>query len=73
MGIPNYILAYFFTFVIAYLIMKQIYYEFCNIEKLFKINTITIIFISVFIIVEFLGHYIFNVNIRKNNAFWSCS
>jgi len=64
-GNPNYILAYFFTFVIAYLIMKQIYYEFCNIEKLFKINTITIIFISVFIIVEFLGHYIFNVNIRK--------
>ena len=50
-GNPNYILAYFFTFVIAYLIMKQIYYEFCNIEKLFKINTITIIFISVFIIV----------------------
>lgn len=68
-GNVNYIFAYFFVFCILYLIVKQMFYEFSDTEKLFKINTISIGLVVTFIILEFLCHYILDINIRERLKF----
>jgi O-antigen ligase len=61
----NYIVAYVFTFVINYVVLKLICFQHFDMKKLFRINAIAVLFVSIFVVLEFGGHYFFNTNIRK--------
>lgn len=63
-GNANYILAYFFTFVIMYLLLKEIFIHFTKLDKILKVNLIAVSIVIVFVILEFLFRYKYGVNIK---------
>ncbi|WP_418790839.1 O-antigen ligase family protein [Phosphitispora sp. TUW77] len=60
----NYIGAYFLIFIFEYLILKGAIYKNININELLKVNMIAIIFLGIFIILEFSLNYYLGINIQ---------
>lgn len=61
----NYLLAYFFIFGASYLILKGVICNYCNYRKLLNVNTLSVIFVSSFAIIDFIGFYYFNFDIQS--------
>ncbi|MCP2619684.1 O-antigen ligase family protein [Candidatus Aminicenantes bacterium AC-334-K16] len=61
----NYLLAYMFIFGISYLFLKGVMYNFCNIHKLLNINTIAVLFIVGFSILDFVTYHFLKIDIQQ--------
>lgn len=61
----NYILAYSFTFIVSYFLLKGIFCKFVTIQDALKINLIAILFVSLFLVVEFGLSYFFSISIQN--------
>ncbi|WP_154658869.1 hypothetical protein [[Clostridium] dakarense] len=64
-GNINYIMIYFMTIILGYLLLKSAYLKYTDVLTLLKINTLAVIFVSIFVIVEFILNTKFNINIRE--------
>lgn len=60
----NYLLAYSFTFIISYLLLKGVFCKFVTAQNALKVNSIAILFVSLFLVVEFGLRYFFSFNIQ---------
>lgn len=60
----NYLLAYFFVFIVELLFIKGVLYNYLNIRLILNTNTVGIVLMGIFVTIEFIMKYFFNTDIR---------
>jgi O-antigen ligase len=61
----NYLAAYAYTIMTAYLIMKSAFYEATDYRKLLSVNTVAVIFIAFFALFEFFAKFLMGFTIQE--------
>lgn len=61
----NYILAYTFIFGILYLFFKGLFCKYCSYKTLLKVNTIAVIFVAIFCLIDFLTYNFLSIDIQS--------
>lgn len=61
----NYILAYTFIFGVLYLFFKGLFCKYCRYKTLLKINTLAVIFVTVFCLIDFLTYNFLGIDVQS--------
>ena len=62
----NYLLAYFYTFGIGYFALKYLLYKKISINKLFNVNTIAVLLVAGFAVIDIALYSFFGLSIRES-------